>query len=216
MHKAFFVLLLFSALAAAQMPVPTPPRVYLNTAWNPPSGATWHPRISADLQNALNSAHPGDTIVLDAGSVYTGNFTLPAKANPIGQWIYIQSSALNRLPAPGVRVSPSDAPSMAKIVTPNGSPALNPSPGANYYRLVGLEVTTASNQGCQPHNTPPTNCFTYELFGQSDGGMNHKNNLPDSITFDRVYMHGSPTFDVREGIQKKRNEPCGHRQLYFR
>jgi hypothetical protein len=201
MHKAFFVLLLFSALAAAQMPVPTPPRVYLNTAWNPPSGATWHPRIGADLQNALNSAHPGDTIVLDAGSVYTGNFTLPAKANPIGQWIYIQSSALNRLPAPGVRVSPSDAPSMAKIVTPNGSPALNPSPGANYYRLVGLEVTTASNQGCQPHNTPPTNCFTYELFGQSDGGMNHKNNLPDSITFDRVYMHGSNTYDVREGIQ---------------
>ena len=61
MHKAFFVLLLFSTLAAAQMPVPTPPRVYLNTAWNPPSGATWHPRIGADLQNALNSAHPGDT-----------------------------------------------------------------------------------------------------------------------------------------------------------
>src|ERR1022692_2421978 len=84
MRKAFSFLLLFSALAAAQMPVPAPPRVYINTTWNPPSGATWHARISADLQNALNSAHPGDTIVLDAGSIYTGNFTLPAKANPLG------------------------------------------------------------------------------------------------------------------------------------
>src|ERR1022692_575719 len=48
---------------------------------------------------------------------------------------------------------------MAKIVTPNGSPALNPLPGANHYRLVGLEVTTASNQGCIPNNVPPVNCF---------------------------------------------------------
>jgi hypothetical protein len=202
MRKVFIFLLLVSALAAAQMPVPAPPRVYLNTTWNPPSvGFTWHARISADLQNALNSAHPGDTIVLDAGSVYTGNFTLPAKANPLGQWIYIQSSALSRLPAPGVRIGPSNTPNMAKIVTPNVSPALNPLPGANHYRLVGLEVTTASNQGCQPHNNPPVNCFTYFLFGQPDGGSGHPTQLPDSITFDRVYMHGSNTYDVREGIQ---------------
>jgi hypothetical protein len=90
---------------------------------------------------------------------------------------------------------------MAKIVTPNSTAALNPLPGANHYRLVGLEVTTASNQGCIPHNVPPVNCFTYFLFGQSDGGMGHPRQLPDSITFDRVYMHGSNTYDVREGIQ---------------
>ncbi len=82
MRKIFVFLLLLCAVAAAQMPLPTPPKVYLNTTWNPPSGVTWYPRISADLQNALNSAHPGDTIVLNAGSTYTGNFTLPAKANP--------------------------------------------------------------------------------------------------------------------------------------
>src|ERR1019366_2138091 len=202
MRKTLIFILLLTAVAAGQMPVPALPRMYIDTTWNPPSGGvTWHARISADLQNALNSAHPGDTIVLDAGSVYTGNFTLPAKANPLGQWIYIQSSALSRLPAPGVRIGPSNAPHMAKIVTPNGSPALNPLPGANHYRLVGLEVTTASNQGCNPSTVPPTNCFTYFLFGQPDGGRGHQNNLPDSITFDRVYMHGSNTYDVREGIQ---------------
>jgi hypothetical protein len=119
----------------------------------------------------------------------------------LGQWIYIQSSALSRLPAPGVRIGPSNAPNMAKIVTPNATAALNPLQGANHYRLVGLEVTTASNQGCNPSTVPPTNCFTYFLFGQMDGGVGHPTQLPDAIFFDRVYMHGSNTYDVREGIQ---------------
>src|ERR1039457_2959537 len=202
MRKTLIFILLLTAVAAGQKPVPALPRMYIDTTWNPPSGGvTWHARISADLQNALNSAHPGDTIVLDAGSIYTGNFTLPAKANPLGQWIYIQSSALSRLPAPGVRIGPSNAPNMAKIVTPNATAALNPLPGANHYRLVGLEVTTASNQGCNPSTVPPTNCFTYFLFAQTNGGLEHPTQLPDSITFDRVYMHGSNTYDVREGIQ---------------
>ena len=189
-------------VASAQQPFPAPPQVYIDTTWNPPTqGGTWTVNSSSTLQLALNRAQPGDTIVLNNRSVYSGNFTLPAKANPNNQWIYIESSALANLPPPGTRVSPTDQPNMAKIVTPNGSPALSPLPGANHYRLVALEITTHSNQGCQPHNTPPTNCFTYELFGQPDGGMNHKTNLPDSITFDRVYMHGSDTYDVREGIQ---------------
>src|ERR1017187_3338412 len=124
----------------------------------------------------------------------------------LGQWLYIQSSALSRLPAPGGRLGPSNAPNMAKIVTPNATAELNPLPGANHYRLVGLEVTTASNQGFNPSTVPPTNCFTYFLFGQMDGGKGHPTQLPDSITFDRVYMHGSNTYDVREGIQGNRSE----------
>ena len=198
-------LLLLTLIAAVNLfgqSIAEAPRVYVDTTWNPPTGGrTWHAHTSADLQDALNSADPGDTIVLDAGSTYTGNFTLPAKANPNNKWIYMESSRLSRLPAPGVRIGPSNAPNMAKIVTPNVNPALNPLPGANHYRLVGLEVTTASNQGCQPHNNPPVNCFTYFLFGQPDGGSGHPTQLPDSITFDRVYMHGSSTYDVREGIQ---------------
>ena len=193
---------MFTLVATAQEPNPAPPQVYIDTTWNPPiQGGTWTVNSSSTFQLALNMAQPGDTIVLNNSSVYSGNFTLPAKTNPNNQWIYIESSALANLPPPGTRVSPTDEPNMAKIVTPNGSPALNPLPGANHYRLVGLEVTTASNQGCIPHNVPPVNCYTYFLFGQPDGGSGHPTQLPDSIFFDRVYMHGSPTFDVREGIQ---------------
>ena len=201
-RKFLLLLMLIAAFNLFGQSIAEAPRVYVETTWNPPTGArTWQAHTSADLQDALNSAEPGDTIVLDAGSTYIGNFALPAKANPNHKWIYLESSRLSRLPAPGVRVGPGNTPDMAKIVTPNGTSALIPAPGANHYRLVGLEVTTTSNQGCNSHNTPPTNCFTYQLFGQMDGGAGHKANLPDSFTFDRVYMHGSPTQDVREGIQ---------------
>src|ERR1017187_3023910 len=142
---------MFTLVATAQEPKPARPQDYIDTTWNPPiQGGTWTVNSSSTFQLALNMAQPGDTIVLNNSSVYSGNFTLPAKTNPNNQWIYIESSALANLPPPGTRVSPTDEPNMAKIVTPNGSPALNPLPGANHYRLVGLEVTTASNQGCNP------------------------------------------------------------------
>src|SRR5262245_62045993 len=43
-----------------------------------------------DFQRALNSAKPGDTIVLEAGAAYTGPFTLPVKSGD--QFITIQTS----------------------------------------------------------------------------------------------------------------------------
>ena len=75
-----------------------------------------------NLQAALNSAQPGDIIVLDAGAVFTGNFTLPAKNNPNQQWIYIESWRLNSLPV-GQRVIPASGVYMSKIVTPNATAA---------------------------------------------------------------------------------------------
>ncbi len=202
MKKLLVFILLFATIGVAQLPpVPQPPRVYIDTTWNSPVGGTvWRAHNSTDFGNALASANPGDTIILDAGVTYVGNFTLPAKANPGGVWTYIQSSALDRLPAPGSRVSPSDSANMPRIVTPNASAPLTIAPNANHWRLVGLEVTTMSNQGCVPSHTPPINCFTYDLIYPpvTEGG--HTGDLADSITVDRCYVHGSPTQDVREGV----------------
>ena len=71
-----------------------------------------------DLQTYLNNAQPGDTLILPAGAVYTGNFTLPNKVG--SEWITITSSRIANFPA-GTRVKPSQASLMPTIVSPNGA-----------------------------------------------------------------------------------------------
>jgi hypothetical protein len=139
---------------------------------------------------------PGDTIVLDAGVTYNGYFTLPAKSNPNGKWIYIISSAIANLPA-GTRVSPSVSQYMAKIVTPNVAPALQVNSGANHYRIAGLELTAQSSYpaGCGVTGQP--NCMTYFLMSTPWPIATE----PDSITIDRCYLHGGPTQDLQAAMQ---------------
>jgi hypothetical protein len=168
----------FTAVAPAQKPQAALPRVFIDTTWNPPVGSTtWAAHTSAQLSSALNSSVPGDTIVLDAGSTYGGYFQLPAKSNPNNKWIYIISSALANLPA-GRRVSPANASSMPKIVTPNVAADFQVNGGAKW-RLAGLELTAASNY---PSGCPTTaNCITYFLVGS----QLNPTPLPDSIVIDR-------------------------------
>src|SRR4051812_11803364 len=86
------------------------------------NGADWPVAAGTSLQAAINAAVPGDTITIQAGATFTGNFVLPDKAGT--GWITIRSSAMNLLPPDGVRVKPSDAVNMPKLVTPNGEAAL--------------------------------------------------------------------------------------------
>jgi hypothetical protein len=191
------VICAFTAVAAAQEPQAALPNAYIDTTWNPPvGGTTWAAHTAAQFSSALQASVPGDVIVLDAGVTYAGNFYLPVKSNPNHQWIYIESSALSSLPASGTRVSTTDAVNMPKIVTQNVMAALSVSSGASNWRLVGLEVTTASTQGCNPKHTPPINCFTYQLIDTPTGSST----ITDSITVDRCYIHGAPTYDVGHAI----------------
>lgn len=182
--------LLVPSVAAAQLPVAELPRVYIDTTWNPPVGTTWPAHTSADFKNVLTLAQPGDTIVLDAGAIYSGNFNLASRHNPNHKWIYIESSALSNLPPPGTRVSPSDSVNMPKIVTPNGSNALTIL--KNYVRFVGIEMYSTSGYDANYSHTPwPQNGFTYYL-AQVTGASN--------ITFDRCYLHGSDSEDINHAI----------------
>ena len=158
-------------------------------------GTTWAAHTSAQLSSAIKSAIPGDIIVLDAGATYSGAFTLPPKANPNNQWIYIMSSAIANLSA-GTRVSPADAPNMAKIVTPNVAAGFQVNGGANHWRFAGLEITAASNYpaGCPANGQ---HCMTYFLIGS----QSQPTPLPDSFVVDRCYVHGGPTQDLQQGIQ---------------
>jgi len=82
--------------------------------------ARYVPR-GGNLQQALDAANPGDTILLEAGATYTGNFLLRAKQGD--GTITIASRASDALPE-GVRVGAAESRFMPKLLTPNGEPAL--------------------------------------------------------------------------------------------
>src|ERR1041385_2961883 len=65
-----------------------------------------------NLQSAINAAQPGDTIVLDAGAVYSGDLVLPNKSG--SSYITIQSSRAGELPD-GVRVGPAQGALVARL-----------------------------------------------------------------------------------------------------
>src|SRR6476661_7665224 len=82
-----------------------------------------------DLQAAINAAAPGDTILLPAGAVFTGNFILPAKGG--SAYITIRSATSDgSLPATGTRIAPASAGLLPKIRSDHNGAAFHTAPGA--------------------------------------------------------------------------------------
>jgi hypothetical protein len=142
-------------------------------------------RVGDNLQAAINDAKPGDTLMLDAGGTWTGNFKLPAKRGD--GWVTITSSNADRLPA-HKRVSPAEAPKMARIVAPNVVAAFSTESKAHHYRLVGLEITAASG------------VHSYGLVQVSAGAETVNDDLPHHIEIDRSYIHADSKFGGKRGI----------------
>src|SRR5262249_38665998 len=114
-------------------------------------------------------------------------FVLPAKSGT--SYVHIRSSAYANLPAPGTRVGPSDASSMAKIVTPNLDGAIKTAAGANHYRLIGIELGIAS--GVASNNG---------IVMLGDGAQTTQASVPNNIIIDRCYIHGNNTGESRRAI----------------
>lgn len=143
-----------------------------------------------DFQAALNSAMPGDTIQLEAGATYTGNFTLPKKSSGQTEWIVIRSSAADSaIPPKGTRVDPEMAASFPKIVSPNGDPAINAAPGAHHFRFIGIEFTLA-----------PGVSKNYGLIAFGSSSISSLDQLPQDLIIDRCYIHGNDSADLFRGI----------------
>ena len=143
-----------------------------------------------DLQRAVEEARPGDTLVLQAGAVFVGPVTLPKKAG--AEFIEIRTSALDRLPRGGARVSPSDAASMPKIVSPGrGEPALRTAAGAHHYRFVGVEFSTKDESA-----------LAYELIklGADDPTQDSLDKVPHHLVLDRCYVHAFPAQSLKRGV----------------
>ncbi len=71
------------------------PRVYVHSALSDTSasGKRTGVREGDDLQAAINNATCGDTLELQAGSVFTGVFRFPEKACDDAHWIVVRTSA---------------------------------------------------------------------------------------------------------------------------
>jgi len=141
--------------------------MYTALIGTPSRGRILQVAAGANLQSALNNAQCGDTIQLQAGATFTGFFTLPARSCDANHWITIRTSApSSSLPPEGTRITPcyagvSSLPGrpalncvttrnvLAKIVYPGSrsSGPLGLAPGANHYRLLGLEITRSPGTG---------------------------------------------------------------------
>ena len=176
-------------VAQAQAALPAQPQAFLDTTYTPPSGQIIAVPAGGDFQAALNSANPGDIITLAAGATFTGPFVLPNK--PGAGWIFVRSSAPDSaLPSPGVRIDPSYAPQMPKIVVGavyHG--AITTVPGAHHFRFIGIEVAPI------PGTVVSLNSLIELGSGETDATA-----VPHDIIFDRCYIHGDPAVGGIRGI----------------
>jgi hypothetical protein len=173
------------------MPMIRPAHVLLASALSMTLGsaanaATITVNAGGDLQAALNKAVPGDTILLQAGATFTGNFVLPKKSG--STFIIVRSSAATgSLPGAGVRMTSGYAALLPKLKSANTNPALQTATGAHHWQLQFLEFQ--ANSGGYG-----------EIIRLGSSSETAVANQPHHLLLDRLYIHGHSQFGSKRGI----------------
>ncbi len=185
-----------SAVVNNPPPPPLPstvelPRVFLDSLVTSARGAsaarTINVSTGAALQTAIDTSRFGDHIVLQPGVTYVGPFTLKTKTG--NGWITIRSGSTS-LPIAGVRVRPSDAAKLPKLIAASSaSPVIQTQAGAYNYRLVGIEISTAATA---------STAGTLVALGTTT--QTSLAQMPRNLVFDRVYVHGTTTLSFQRCI----------------
>jgi hypothetical protein len=178
------------------------PRAYVKSSLSetPAPGKIIQVRAGEDLSQVLDRASCGDTIELQAGATFN-RLVLPAKKCDDSHWIIVRTSAPDsKLPPEGTRLTPCYAgvsslagrPAfqctsaenvLAKIeFRGNGIGPVLLAPGANHYRLIGLEVTRAVSPS-----------IAYALVGPDKGTADH-------LILDRMWIHGTEQNETVRGV----------------
>ncbi|MCW5982418.1 MAG: carboxypeptidase regulatory-like domain-containing protein [Bryobacteraceae bacterium] len=152
----------------------------------PPEPKTITVAAGGNLQQAIDQAQPGDTIALAAGASFSGNFVLKPKVG--NGYITITTAKASLVPPAGQRITPTAAAPLAKIVAPDGQPAIATAAGAHHYRLVGLEVLAKPG------------VYTYELISIGSGTSANPADSASDIELDRLYIHGDATVGGKRGL----------------
>jgi hypothetical protein len=156
-------------------------------AGSPAYAATIAVPASGNLQAAINNAQAGDTIALEAGATYTGNFKLPNKNGR--DFITIRTAGDQGLPGDGGRISPAHADLLAKIRSGSTSPAFETSAGAHHWRLQLLEI-----QGTT------TGAGDIVTLGDGSRAQTALSQIANNLVVDRVYIHGDAATGQKRGI----------------
>ena len=176
---SLYRVLVFAAGCVAAAPLAGSLRASIAAVVNVPAGG--------DLQAALDRARPGDTITLEPGATYTGNFVLPVKSG--SQYITVRTAGEDGLPRAGVRVQPAHAPRMAKLRSPNRQPVLRTESGAHHWRLALLEFpATVDGVG------------DIILLGDGSAAQTELAQVPQDIVLDQCYVHGDPVRGQKRGV----------------
>lgn len=139
---------------------------------------------NTQLQQAIQAAELGTTILLEQGISYTGPFDLPEKSGE--GWIVIRTAMDdNLLPPANQRIAPASSPLLAKILAKPGLSAIKIPTRAHHYYFFGVEIAATD--------------FSWNVVEIGNGEKNI-DDLPHDITFDRVYIHGHKIKGSRRGI----------------
>lgn len=146
-----------------------------------------------NLQTSLNAARGGAVLCLAPQSRHVGRFFVPARVAGDTGWIVVRTAPSASLGSG--RVRPSQAASLAKLVSPNTSAALEVVAYARQTLILGVEITSDSALTAGPNQL-----VVIGGFGAQGGSETSVAQLPTDIVFDRVYAHGWAHQDVRRAF----------------
>lgn len=194
MRLLFCFLLCSMPLIATTLCVGTPPA-------SPQCGITF---VNSALQQALDAAHPGDTIYLQAGYRYSGTYMLRVHGD-LNNPITVTSSKYAWLPGPFSRLTPSDLPNLPILSTNSiNVPVLagyldssgNPPQGWNIVG-VGFEMDTTAEFDNSLVLTGGTGYAP--ISGGTPWYISGPTNAPNGLTFDRIFV--ASRFDDSQATQ---------------
>jgi hypothetical protein len=136
--------------------------------------------VGGNAQSAINSAQPGDVVVLQSGAVYA-LFTMKSG-------VTVRSSRASEIVG---RVAPG-SPLLAKVQSSvNGEPVIKFPIGTKNAGIKGLEVSTS---------TPDVVVYDLVRIGEGRDLQKTVADAPTGITVDACYIHGFDTQDVQRGV----------------
>lgn len=181
-------IMLASTLGAQVLP--EPPQEYIDVCYPATPNsitvcASGCDYTNSQLQQAINAAAPGTTILLQPGHTYPAAYTLPAKNGD--DWIVIRTDVPDaQLPPADQRIDPSYAGALARFQAPANQSALTFQSNAHHYYLMGLEVTSTG--------------YTSDIIRVGDGTQSSVDALPHDIVLDRLYIHGDAALGSKRGV----------------